>query len=168
MTANDAPVSTTIRAKRFRRPGPTRGLIASMYGCVAVSAIFLILALALSSYWALLAMSIAMVLSCIPWTILRVSIDSKDRKPLSSLDEYEAQVLDQWRRKAFQLSTALLFTGGLVTLLVGNWFLGGGITGTIGTKYLLGAGYYLLFSYFISATLPAVGYALTFNQNSEN
>ena len=109
-----------------------------------------------------------MVLSCIPWTILRVSIDSKDRKPLSSLDEYEAQVLDQWRRKAFQLSNAFLFAGGLVTLLVGNWFLGGGITGIIGTKYLLGAGYFLLFSYFISATLPAVGYALTFNQNSED
>ena len=79
-----------------------------MYGCVAVSAIFLILALAISSYWALLGMSIAMVLSCIPWTILRVSIDSKDRKPLSSLDEYEAQVLDQWRRKALQLSNAFL------------------------------------------------------------
>ncbi|EET77699.1 hypothetical protein CORTU0001_1938 [Corynebacterium tuberculostearicum SK141] len=143
-----------------------------MYGCVAVSAIFLILALALSSYWALLGMSITMVLSCIPCTILRVSIDSKDRKPLSSLDEYEARVLDQWRRKAFQLSTALLFAGGLVPLLVGNWFLGGGIgggiTGIIGTKYLLGAGYFLLFSYFISATLPAVGYALTFNHTSED
>lgn len=139
-----------------------------MYGCVAVSVIFLILALALSSHWALLGMSITMVLSCIPWTILRVSIDSKDRKPLSSLDEYEAQVLDQWRRRAFKLSTSLLFVGGFATLLVGNWFLGGGITGTIGTKYLLGAGYFLLFSFFISTTLPAVGYALTFNQNTEH
>lgn len=70
--------------------------------------------------------------------------------------------------QGFQLSTALLFAGGFVTLLVGNWFLGGGITGIIGTKYLLGAAYYLLFSYFISAPLPAVGYALTFNQNSED
>ncbi|MCZ9295919.1 hypothetical protein [Corynebacterium yonathiae] len=168
MTANEAPVSTTIRAERFRRPGPTRGLIASMYGCVAVSAIFLLIALALSSYWALFAMSIAIVLSCVPWTILRISIDSKDTKPLTSLDEYEAQTLDQWRRRAFKLSTSLLFVGGFATLLTGNWFLGGGITGTIATKYLLGAGYFLLFSYFISATLPAVGYALTFNQNSEN
>ncbi|MEO5308914.1 hypothetical protein QKD99_03895 [Corynebacterium sp. c3Ub_189] len=168
MTANDDPVSTTIRAKRFRRPGPTRGLIVSMYGCVAVSAIFLIIALSFSAHWALIAMSITIALSCIPWTILRISIDSKDTKPLATLDEYEAKVLDHWRQKAFTLSTALLFTGGLVTLLVGNWFLGGGITGTIGTKYLLGAGYYLLFSYFISATLPAVGYALTFNQNSED
>jgi hypothetical protein len=139
-----------------------------MYGCVAVSVIFLIYALVFSSYWALLAMSIAIVLSCIPWTILRISIDSKDSKPLASLDEYEAQILDQWRRRAFKLSTSLLFIGGFATLLTGNWFLGGGITGTIATKYLLGAGYYLLFSYFISATLPAVGYALTFNQNSEN
>ena len=139
-----------------------------MYGCVAVSVIFLIYALVFSSYWALLAMSIAIVLSCIPWTILRISIDSKDSKPLASLDEYEAQILDQWPRRAFKLSTSLLFIGGLATLLTGNWFLGGGITGTIATKYLLGAGYYLLFSYFISATLPAVGYALTFNQNSEN
>ena len=139
-----------------------------MYACVAISAIFLIYALVFSSYWALFAMSIAIVLSCIPWTILRISIDSKDTKSLASLDEYEAQTLDQWRRRAFKLSTSLLFVGGVATLLAGNWFLGGGITGTIATKYLLGAGYYLLFSYFISATLPAVGYALTFNQNSEN
>lgn len=139
-----------------------------MYGCVAVSAIFLICGLAFSSYWALFAMSIAIVLSCVPWTILRITIDSKDSKPLSILDEYEAQILDEWRRRAFKLSTSLLFIGGFATLLAGNWFLGGGITGTIATKYLLGAGYYLLFSYFISATLPAVGYALTFNQNSEN
>ena len=141
-----------------------------MYLCVAISAISLIcaLALAFSSYWSLLAMSVAMVLSCVPWTILRITIDSKDSKPLSFLDEYEAQVLDEWRRRAFKLSTFLLFVGGFATLLVGNWFLGGGITGTIGTKYLLGAGYFLLFSFFISTTLPAVGYALTFNQNSEN
>ena len=146
-----------------------------MYGCVAVSAIFLIYALVFSSYWALFAMSIAIVLSCIPWTILRITIDSKDSKPLSILDEYEAQILDEWRRRAFKLSTFLLFVGGFATLLMGNGFLvendgflGGGTTGTIGTKYLLGAGYYLLFSYFISATLPAVGYALTFNQNTEH
>jgi len=84
-----------------------------MYGCVAVSVIFLIYALVFSSYWALLAMSIAIVLSCIPWTILRISIDSKDSKPLASLDEYEAQILDQWRRRAFKLSTSYYLSAGL-------------------------------------------------------
>ena len=168
MTANEAPVSTTIRAERFRRPGPTRGLIASMYGCVAVSAIFLIIALALSSYWALFAMSIAIVLSCVPWTILRISIDSKDTKPLTSLDEYEAQVLDHWRQKAFKLSTSLLIGGSAAAFISNFGFLGADIFELNSTKFLLGVGYYLLFSYFISATLPAVGYALTFNQNSED
>jgi len=168
MTANDAPVSTTIRAERFRSPGPTRGLIASMYGCVAVSAIFLIIALAFSAYWALFATSITIALSCIPWTILRISIDSKDTKPLATLDEYEAQVLDHWRQKAFKLSTTLLFVGGLAAFASNFRFLNGDTFEINSTKFLLGVGYYLLFSYFISGTLPAVGYALTFNQNSED
>ena len=168
MTANDAPVSTTIRAERFRRPGPTRGLIASMYGCVAVSAIFLIIAQTFSAYWALFATSITIALSCIPWTILRISIDTKDTKPLAALDEYEAQVLDHWRQKAFKLSTSLLIGGSAAAFISNFGFLGADIFELNSTKFLLGVGYYLLFSYFISATLPAVGYALTFNQNLEN
>ena len=139
-----------------------------MYGCVAVSAIFLIIALAFSAYWALFAMSITIALWCVPWTILRISIDSKDTKPLASLDEYEAQVLDHWRQKAFKLSTSLLIGGSAAAFISNFGFLGADIFELNSTKFLLGVGYYLLFSYFISATLPAVGYALTFNQNSED
>ena len=113
-------------------------------------------------------MSITIALSCVPWTILRISIDSKDTKPLASLDEYEAQVLDHWRQKAFKLSTSLLIGGSAAAFISNFGFLGADIFELNSTKFLLGVGYYLLFSYFISATLPAVGYALTFNQNSED
>ena len=99
---------------------------------------------------------------------LRISIDSKDTKPLASLDEYEAQVLDHWRQKAFKLSTSLLMAGSAAAFVSNFGFLGVDIFELNSTKFLLGVGYYLLFSYFISATLPAVGYALTFNQNSED
>ena len=114
------------------------------------------------------------VVLCIAWTMLRVTIDSRDSAPEEVLDEYEIKIINRWTR----LSWSLL----IIVCLLMTWALifGGTILGvkerdssTVPTILSLTAGDFtytlgfILVTTFLAITaLPAIGYALHFGPRS--
>lgn len=150
-------VSDSGSWRRWRRPGPTRGLIACYFSAVGLLPVALVATLFWSpAIWLYLAATVMMMVS---WTLLRGAIDLKDSAPEEVLDEYERSVLATWRRRSQRLFSALLLAAGFAVMIIGTVFherltvIGLTVVCAL-TMFMIGL---------IAGSLPAVGYALTFN-----
>lgn len=146
---------------RLRNPRPTRALIAIYFVMMAVA---IVCQLAMFRWphavWPFL---VCLVIALGAWTALRSSIDVRDAAPRTELDDFEAEVLAVWRKRALTALVALLFFGAVTLFIVSAFFSGQLSTGTVGMV----AGLFMLYSSGAVSTLPAVGYALTFNRNAD-
>ncbi len=150
--------------RSWRHRTPTLRLIAALYGCQAVALISGVIAL----WWnpAFLGCLAFLLLTCIPWTLLRLTIDTKDDAPESVLDEYEQQVIASWNHLALRLlgywasfcAVLLAFSGAMDFPAH---------LGVSPTGWNVVFGEIVLVSSLSLTSLPAVGYALTFNTDKE-
>lgn len=148
--------------QKWRTPGRTRGLVISYFSLLAVA----LVAEVVSLFWmpALALFVIALMGAMVSWTILRNTINMKDAAPREELDGYEQSVLDRWRSTALRLLSILLFVGALGSIFIGVTF-----DDAISTaSFSCVIGLYMIFSYLAVTTLPAIGYALTFNRPAED
>lgn len=150
------------RFESLRNPRSTKFLTVTFFTSVIVALIAEILALVwIHTIWVFFA---AMLIAMVAWTILRSTIDAKDAAPPEMLDDYELEVLSLWRRRSLGALNVALFVGGFV-FMFGSFLLDPGISpGLVGFV----AGMYMIYVYFLVSTLPAVGYAVTFNQFTED
>ena len=149
-------------------PTATRLLVVAVYALLGIATLLAVVAFFKHASVLLLPMAVCFILICVPWTMLRMSINSADSAPISKLDDYEAEVLDHWRHHALRLATFLLSALAVFLLIVGNFrpdFFDNHFTAN---QVLIIAGFLALVAYLLVSTLPAVGYALTFNQPVED
>lgn len=142
----------------WRTPSRTRTLIITYF-----TGLILGIGLEVAALWKLHLIwpAIAgLVVSMTAWTLLRWTIHSKDTAPRTALDDYEQQVLDLWRARALTIVGTMLFLGAFCTIVLGVIF-----SDTFGlAPFAAVVGLYMIFIYLAVTTLPAVGYALSFNQ----
>ncbi|GAB3938892.1 hypothetical protein [Corynebacterium tapiri] len=157
---DNTPTPTWV--DRWRTPGRTRALVITYFTFLAVSFLCEVgMFFSLHFLWPLLA---AMLVAMIAWTLLRNTIGAKDMAPRHALDEYENEVLDAWRSRALTLLNTLLVVGAAASIILGLVAADGIRTQIFATA----VGIYMLFTYLAVSTLPAVGFALTFNQPAED
>jgi hypothetical protein len=136
---------------RLRSPRPTKALIATYVVMMAAAVVFQLAVFRWPhAVWFFLG---CLVVAMAAWTVLRSTIDVRDAAPRDRLDDYEAEVLALWRQRALNVLLVLLFLGALATFTTP-------VTGTA-------AGLFMLYSGSVVSTLPAVGYAMTFNRNAD-
>lgn len=95
------------------------------------------------------------VVICTVWTMLRVTIDSKDTAPARYLDEFETATLLQARSRALNLVTSGLFVISLVLIFGSSLQLGEGHR----LAYMMGGLGIILF--LAGAVIPAAAMART-------
>lgn len=146
---------------RLRNPRATKALITT-YAVMMAAAIVFQLAMFRwpHAVWLFL---VCLVIALAAWTVLRSTIDVRDTAPRSELDDFEAEVLAVWRKRALNVLLALLFLGAVTFVIVPAVSSGRLDPAAVGTA----AGVFMLYSAGVVSTLPAVGYALTFNRNAD-
>lgn len=146
---------------RLRNPRATKALITT-YAVMMAAAIVFQLAMFRwpHAVWLFL---VCLVIALVAWTVLRSTIGVRDAAPRDRLDDYESEVLAVWRQRALNVLLVLLFIGALTIFTVSTFFSGALSPATVGTV----AGLFMLYSSSIVSTLPAVGYALTFNRDAD-
>ena len=106
------------------------------------------------------------LLMCVSWTMLRVTIGSRDTAPLEVLDEYESAVMDQWRRRAYNGTAWSLFFMAFLMICIGVHFgMRDGYTELLGndpSSWMYFLGLISLLLYLTFSSLPAIGYARNF------
>lgn len=149
----------TPRLENLRSPRPTRLLITTYFTGLALA----VLCLSGSFLWRhfLWFHLMALFTSMVAWTLLRATIDTKDSAPEQLLDSYEKEVLADWRRRSLRLFENLLIVGGTAVIFLGVMFSEHIDVATMS----MFAGMYMIMLYLSVGTLPAVGYALTFNRS---
>lgn len=155
---------STNMLRSWRRRAPTLRLIAALYGCQAVALISGVIAL----WWtpAFLVLLAFLLLTCVPWTLLRLTIDVKDDAPESVLDEYEQQVIASWNRLALHLLGYWVSFCAILLVVSGVLDFPAHL-GVSHTGWNVVFGEIVLISSLSLTSLPAVGYALTFNTDKE-
>ncbi|MBC2680979.1 hypothetical protein [Corynebacterium anserum] len=150
----------------WRKPRRQKLLIALYFGTLLLGitiAIGHIFWPPLLAGWFLVTISLIVI-----WSILRITIDSKDDAPIAVLDEYEESVINNWRSMAFNLmswcgvigfSILIIFS---VTALHADEIWGFDPMLLIYSGALVG-----LLVYLAIVALPAVGYAMTFSLETE-
>lgn len=98
------------------------------------------------------------------WTGVQITINSKDTAPASVLDEYEQAVLDSWgraSRRGLEWSLVLI---SFAMIALGTFAMPGDtpILGVGPAHWLYTLGLFTVVLVLTFASLPAVGYALTF------
>lgn len=148
--------------ERWRTPGRTKALIVTYFSTMTLALLLEIAALFwLHLIWPAM---ILLLVSMVAWTLLRNTIGMRDAAPREELDSYEQDVLDLWRNRALRVLGALLFVGALATIFLGVTFRDVIATGVLAVV----TGLFMIFCYLNCTTLPAVGYALTFNRDPED
>ncbi|KQB84907.1 hypothetical protein [Corynebacterium oculi] len=144
----------------WRNRTTTLRLVFSLWGLCALA-----LTLAVIGLWwrpAYFASLVVMLLVCVPWILLRITINSKEDAPATVLDEYENSVVNFWNRITLRLLIAWGFAFFLILSLTNSFSLYTAVdTPPTWWNVILG-GIFLIASLLIT-TLPAVGYALTFH-----
>ncbi|MEJ4100765.1 hypothetical protein V5S96_10425 [Corynebacterium mastitidis] len=155
---------STIMLRSWRHRTPTLRLIAALYGCQAAALICGVIAL----WWtpAFLGCLAFLLLTCIPWTLLRLTIDAKDDAPESVLYEYEQQVIASWNRLALRLLGYWVSFCAILLVFSGTLDFPAHL-GVSPTGWNVVFGEIVLISSLSLTSLPAVGYALTFNTDKE-
>lgn len=157
---NDQPEPAFV--DKWRTPGRTKFLVATYFTALALA-----LVLELAALWwihFIWFFFIALLVAITSWTLLRSTINSKDGAPREVLDDYEQAVLDTWRARALNALSALLIVGAFAMIILGVVFDDEIPTAAFGAV----SGMYMIFSYLAVTTLPAIGFALTFNQPTED
>lgn len=156
-------VKRSRRYEKFRNPRSTRMLLAVYLGGMAVAFAAMPLFLIFPGVGFLALYMASALLGCVAWSALRCTIDIKDAAPDAALDEYEAEVLARWRRTGFQALQWITLVVAFAIMFIGGW-----VPQILpADKVLLIAGLALLFVVTICSTLPAIGYALTFNASED-
>lgn len=147
---------------KWRTPGRTKLLVITYFTALVLALIFELSALLwVHSIWFFV---VFLMIAMTAWTVLRNTIKMKDAAPREALDDYEQAVLDRWRERALSVLNVLLMGGGIVAIFAGVFF-----TEAISTElFAVVVGLYMIFSYLTVSTLPAIGFALTFNQPTED
>lgn len=157
---NETPTPRWV--ERWRTPERTRSLVIAYFSFLSLSLLTEIgIFFSFHFMWPLF---IFMTAAMVAWTMLRNTIGAKDMAPRQALDDYENQVLDQWRSRALTLLNLLLAVGAAAALLIGL-VLGDQIRTPI---FATATAIFLIFTYLAVSTLPAVGFALTFNRPAED
>lgn len=145
----------------WRTPGRTRALVAAYFLGIAASASSWILNLlqvfGLGTYLAVYIGGI--MVSMVAFSMLRCTIDAKDLAPPDQLDDYEREVMARWHDRSHRTFEGALFIGGMGFILVSTFFYEYFHPAALGVS----AGLYMIFTYLAVGTLPAVGFAATFN-----
>lgn len=108
----------------WRTPARRRLLVRLTWACIGIMA-----AIAVAGFFwfpivlAWLPMTVAI---CTTWTMLRISIDSKDTAPLRYLDELEAETLLRARSTALSVLTGILFVVSMVLVFGASLEVGDG------------------------------------------
>ncbi|KQB84837.1 hypothetical protein [Corynebacterium lowii] len=156
--------NNTMKFLSLRGRTPTLRLIGSFLALQLISLIFLI-----SGLWWLPGFFISIALTgiaCVPWTILRGTIDTKDDAPASVLDEYENSVVSFWNRLTLRLLHAWTFIIGFVIIIstLADFY---EYLGVSQTRWTIILGYLVLDISSAITSLPAIGYALTFHTQED-
>lgn len=159
------------KASRFQldswRSRPRQNLLLTAY----FVGLALMLVSTITQLWwqaTLLTFTIGSIMSTIAWTLLRITINSKDSAPTIALDEYEADVIHQWRTIAHNgitWGTLAIFTT-IIFASVQMSVQGGDLFGIDAAHWMYTAGLSLGLLILIFGYLPAVGYVLTFGADS--
>lgn len=89
------------------------------------------------------------VVICVVWTMLRITIDSKDTAPARYLDEFEMATLMAARSRALSLVTGALFAISMVLIIGSSLEIGDGHR----LAYLMGG--FGILTFLASAVIPA-------------
>ncbi|MDT9407790.1 hypothetical protein [Corynebacterium rouxii] len=160
----DFAISNGNPYPRWRNPRSTHLLVTGYFVSLVLALIFeLLMFIWIHFIWVFIAcMFIAM--TC--WTILRSTIDLKDMAPEDRLDDYEKAVINKWRQRSLSTALSLLFIGGLAAIIASTSLIAP--DSPLSPNLLaIFAGLYMIYTYLFASSLPAVGYALTFNRNPE-
>lgn len=143
---------------RLRHPRATRVLIIGYFAALAIA--LLSEFAALRSLYLFIPFLIFMIIAMTCWSLLRQTIQAKDLAPRDQLDDYEASILAGWRRRAMTASSAVMVVTGVALITIAVTFSESprlpGLCAVIGM--------FLIYAYLFISTLPAVGFALSFNR----
>ncbi|WPF65707.1 MULTISPECIES: hypothetical protein [unclassified Corynebacterium] len=148
----------------WRNRTVTLRLVFSLWGLGALALVLAVIGL----WWmpAFIACLIAIFLICVPWTLLRITINSKDDAPATVLDEYENSVVNFWNRITLRLLSAWGFVFFLILMFTNSFSLYAA-TDISSTWWNAILGEIFLIVSLLITTLPAVGYALTFHTDTD-
>lgn len=142
---NYARTSQSLAA--WRTPARRQLLVRLNWACIAIMT-----AIAVAGYFwfpiilAWLPMTVAI---CTAWTMLRVTIDSKDTAPTRYLDEFEIATLLTARSRALSVTTWILFGIAIVLIFASSLQLGDG------HRLAYTAGAIAILTFFVAAIIPA-------------
>lgn len=144
----------------WRTPARRRLLVRLNWACIAIMS-----AIAVAGYFwlpiilAWLPMTVAIIAS---WTMLRVTIDSKDTAPAHYLDEFEAATLLNARSSALSVVSSILFVMALVLIFTSTLELGDG------HRLAYTAGAIAILTFFVAAIIPAAAMAGTMDPDADD
>lgn len=114
----------------------------------------------------------AMVMLMISWTMLRITIDSKDSAPIDFLDEYERQFLDEWKRVSYNCFIGAFSIIGFSLVIIGTVLTSSDdpaqFLGATGSDWVYFHGLVTLVVLLACSSLPAIAYARNFPATKEN
>ncbi|MGV0342660.1 hypothetical protein [Corynebacterium mastitidis] len=154
---HDKRARTPRRLTSWRTPDRQRLLIAAYFSALALG---VVTAVSCFSWKPLAFLWIPVTLvTSVCWFMMRATIDGKDTAPAAALDEYENQVLHRWRSLAYGLAILflLLLAFALIALAVGD--------PADLSRWVYSLGLLTILGYLTSASLPAVGYSITFHSS---
>lgn len=155
---------TTEWLPNWRTPKRQRLLLTLYLLCIV--GFFVASALSVVNAKAFFAWIALSVLSSLLWTALRITIDVRDSAPDEVLDEYEADVLDFWRRRANNGLYISLYATALLLIAIG---LSMGepptttLLGLTAANWMYTLGMFAASAVMLFISLPTVGYIWTFH-----
>lgn len=147
--------STEKSLPRWRTAPRRRLLVRLNWSSLAVMA-----AIAVAGYFwfpIILAWLPMTVVICVVWTMLRITIDSKDTAPARYLDEFETATLLQARSRALNLMSTGMFVISMVLIFGSSLQLGDGHR----LAYMMGG--LGIITFLAGAVIPAAAMARTMN-----
>ena len=151
--------STATSLTSWRTPARRRLLVRLNWTSLGIMA-----AIAVAGYFwfpIILAWLPMTVVICTVWTMLRITIDSKDTAPARYLDEFETATLLDARSQALQLVTAGLFVISILLIFVSSLQLGDGFR----LAYAMGG--LGIITFLAGAVIPAAAMARTMDDEAQ-
>lgn len=111
------------------------------------------------------------LIMCVSWTKLRWSIHMKDDAPLEVLDEYEASVVNSWRKISFDLFTRVaVIATVLYTIISATWMTDptAEFLGLTPLRWVYTVSLLFILTLLCIVSLPAIGYAMAFPNTEQN
>lgn len=143
----------------WRNPARRTLLIRTLWACIAIMA-----AISVTSYFWMPIVNLWIVMTvviCTVWTMLRITIDSKDTAPTGFLDEFESATLLDARSTALKYTSVSLAIIALVLLVLSSVAFGGGPHLPDGHRFAYAVGGLALMGFFIGSVIPAAAMAKT-------